>query len=684
MLGFKTFKVGLIGFLVLAGAQGAVAQTPSAATKAALPSARSFAHFDAIASVSISDDGKHIAAVTSIDGKARVISVWETENLQKVPTVFGSSRMDIIGVQFLKNDRLYVTVNQLLDQGEFENDSKRGHLRKQYVTDLEGNNWQPILPEVKESSENGDFVQAMYGAQLISRLPKDPRHVLVQAGRQDEGDIFKVDVYSGKAERVQRQSEKYVFSFDTDGNLRGRQAFDFENGKMFVSFEVLDRKTGDWREVYRDFAKDRDGTSLLGWSKEDDRTVYVAKRGNNELTQIYAFNTQTKALGEPIFAHKTFDALGIRFDDGKIAGFRYASEAPRTYWIDDQLAALDARLKTVYPQNERVLDWVNNGTGAVSKVKYPSGGEFTITSWSDDKKHVIVGRQGPSLPPEYYLVTDGTKLTLLGKSRPDIDTKTLGESRFVQYKARDGLMIPAYLHLPSTDIYGPGPYKAIVLPHGGPWARTDFEWDFSGWTKYFTSRGYVVIEPMFRASENWGKKIELAGDNQWGLAMQDDLDDAAKWMIAQGYAAPDRVALHGYSYGGYAGFVAAVRPNGIFQCAVAGAGVASLARFKNLVRDQSRFQREALAPTMTGMNVIEETAKVSVPIFIYHGDRDVRVPIAESRNFAAGLKAAGKPFKYLELKDMGHQADKWTARDTETVLVEVESFLNKECKPGGL
>jgi dipeptidyl aminopeptidase/acylaminoacyl peptidase len=108
-----------------------------------------------------------------------------------------------------------------------------------------------------------------------------------------------------------------------------------------------------------------------------------------------------------------------------------------------------------------------------------------------------------------------------------------------------------------------------------------------------------------------------------------------------------------------------------------------LARFKTILKED-RFYREALAPTMTGMNVIEETAKVSVPIFIYHGDRDVRVPVEESRAFAAGLKAAGKPFKYLELKDMGHQADKWTARDTETVLVEVESFLNKECKPGGL
>ncbi len=245
MLGLRAFKTGLIGLLALAGAQFATAQVARAATKAALPSAWSFAHQNAIGSVSISDDGKHIAAVTSPDGKTRVVSVWETENLQKVPTVFGSARMEIRSVQFLKNDRLFVTVKQMLDQGVFENDMKRGHLFKAYKTDLEGKDWQPILPETKQSSEDGDFVQSIYGARLLSRLPNDPKHVLVQAGRLDEGDIFKVNVYSGQAQRVQRQSEKYGFSFDRDGNLRSRESFDFDDGKMFARLEVLDRKSGE-------------------------------------------------------------------------------------------------------------------------------------------------------------------------------------------------------------------------------------------------------------------------------------------------------------------------------------------------------------------------------------------------------------------------------------------------------
>jgi dipeptidyl aminopeptidase/acylaminoacyl peptidase len=691
MVGFQYIKrlsVSVFALAILASPASSYAQTAASDAKAAnLPSAWSFAHLPALGGlrgqVSISRDGKHIAAITSPDGKTSTISVWETEHMDKAPTVLGSTRMKLNTVGFLKNDRLIVEAQQLFDNGYFENDKKRGHLYKAYITDLEGKDWKTLLPEPNTGTEREKFARSISEVRIYSDLPNDPDNVLAGARSIDGGDIYKVNVHTGSAERVQRASEKYNYSFDRNGTLRLRTSVDFDAGKVFERAEIRDPKTGEWQEHYRVYAKDRDFPSIQGWDK-DGVTAYIVKRGQGDKAQLFAYNTATRDWGEPIFSHKLFEATGAIIDQtGELLGVRYAAEKTKTYWVNETLAAIDQRLKTAMPQTELVQPWIDPATGTKANLKYVSGASFEIIDRSDDMKYVIAKREGPSQPPEFYLVTDGTKLTLLGKSRPDSDPKALGESRLVQYKARDGLMIPAFLHLPPTDVYGPGPYKAIVVPHGGPWARDDFSWDSSGWTKYFTARGYVVIQPQFRASENWGKVIDRAGDNQWGMAMQDDLDDAAKWMIAQGYAAPDRVAMHGYSYGGYTSFVAAVRPNGVFQCAAAGAGVANLVRFESNVKE-NRFFREAIAPTMTGMNVIDETAKVSVPIFVYHGDRDVRVPVEESRAFAAGLKAAGKPFKYLELKDMGHQSDKWTPQDVETVLVEVESFLNKECKPGGL
>jgi dipeptidyl aminopeptidase/acylaminoacyl peptidase len=275
------------------------------------------------------------------------------------------------------------------------------------------------------------------------------------------------------------------------------------------------------------------------------------------------------------------------------------------------------------------------------------------------------------------------KLMLLGKSRPQIDPSTLGETRLIEYTARDGMIIPAFLTTPPKSVYGAGPFPAIVLPHGGPWARDNLDWDFSGWTQYFASRGYVVIQPQFRGSEGWGQKLWRAGDGEWGQKMQDDDDDAAKWLIANKFAAPDRIALHGYSYGGYTAFAGAVRPNGLYQCTIAGAGVAELANFKRLTFE-NRFQREFQNPTIAGLDPLSHAAQVSVPMLIYHGDRDQTVPIKESRNFSAALKAAGKPYKYIELPDMGHQFIFWSPDNQRQVLDAIDAYLKTDCGPGGL
>jgi dipeptidyl aminopeptidase/acylaminoacyl peptidase len=141
--------------------------------------------------------------------------------------------------------------------------------------------------------------------------------------------------------------------------------------------------------------------------------------------------------------------------------------------------------------------------------------------------------------------------------------------------------------------------------------------------------------------------------------------------------------MHGYSYGGYSAMAAAVRPNGLYQCAVAGAGVASIDKFREIV-NQSRILRELQRPTINGLSPFEQASTVSIPIFLYHGDRDVTVPISESERFVAILKSTGKPYRYLPIKDMGHQYNLMTPAHIETQLVEIEKYLTTECGTGGL
>ncbi|PTT05301.1 alpha/beta hydrolase family protein, partial [Caulobacter sp. HMWF025] len=227
------------------------------------------------------------------------------------------------------------------------------------------------------------------------------------------------------------------------------------------------------------------------------------------------------------------------------------------------------------------------------------------------------------------------------------------------------------------------PYPTLIEPHGGPWARDDLEWDPAGWVQYFASRGYAVLQPQFRGSEGWGQKLWRAGDGEWGQKMQDDKDDGVKWLMDRKVAAAGKVVMFGYSYGGYAALAAAIRPNGLYRCAISGAGAGDLASLKRATFD-NRFQREFQNPTIRGLDALEQAREAKIPLFIYHGDRDQTVEVKQSRKFADALKAAGKPYRYLEIKDMGHQLVTMEPAMVETQLVEIEKYLNTECGTGGI
>jgi dipeptidyl aminopeptidase/acylaminoacyl peptidase len=638
------------------------------------PSAQDLTRAPAIQSVSISPDGKHLAALTSPDGEVVDVTVWSTDALGAKPVRVRATHMRFVSVQFLKNDRLLVEAEQPL---RFE--SQPINIINKYVTDLEGKSFQPLLPNIS-GADSLDY------AELISALPRDPHNVLVE-DRGGDGDIYKVDVYSMTASRVMKGSEKYFrYQVDLNGELRARQYADFDNGAIFIAQQYRDPATGQWVELFRSYAKNRNNVDIIGFTT-DPNVILISSNEGSDKTGIYEYDVKQKKIIEPAFQHKLFDAgrvvtsLGDA-DFGRPLGFTYQAETTKVYWLDPHYAALAKSIDAALGVTTTPVTWTDPGTGLQSTVAVESGAGVQLISWSYDFKNVVIEKSGPSLPPEYYLLANG-KLALLGKARPWIDTSTLGDATLVEYKARDGLLIPAFLTLPPKAKFGPGPYPTLIEPHGGPWARDDMEWDPAGWIPYFTSRGYAVLQPQFRGSEGWGDKLWRAGDAEWGLKMQDDNDDAVKWLTGQHIADPKRVAMFGYSYGGYAALAASIRPNGLYQCAISGAGAGDLERFVEATYD-NRFGREFQMPTVKGLNPLAHAKEVQIPVLLYHGDRDTTVDPEESRNFAAAARGAGKSVKLVEIKDMGHQYIFMTPDMMHQQLDIIDDFLKTDCKPGGL
>lgn len=186
------------------------------------------------------------------------------------------------------------------------------------------------------------------------------------------------------------------------------------------------------------------------------------------------------------------------------------------------------------------------------------------------------------------------------------------------------------------------------------------------------------MQPQYRGSDGWGRELWLAGDMEWGQKMQDDKDDGAAWMVQQGYVDADKMAIHGYSYGGFAAIAASVRPNSPFQCAIGGAGVANLQKIANNWGD-NRVQRTFQGRTVKGMDPLQNTDKINIPILLYHGDYDVRVPLFHSRDFYNAIKKDSPESKLVVLKQMGHQSNKWKPEHKETVLEEIDQFLTNTC-----
>jgi dipeptidyl aminopeptidase/acylaminoacyl peptidase len=167
------------------------------------------------------------------------------------------------------------------------------------------------------------------------------------------------------------------------------------------------------------------------------------------------------------------------------------------------------------------------------------------------------------------------------------------------------------------------------------------------------NRGYAVFQPNYRGSTNLGKSFWIAGDKKWGHEMQNDIEDGMNALVKRGIADPKKRAIFGWSYGGYAAFVAATRANNMFNCVVSGAGVSDLTRIMDGISG-SRFSRRYQKPTIAGVSPLDMTKKVNVPMLIVHGDYDTTVPVGHSRRFVDGLKQAGADYQYIEIKDMAH------------------------------
>ncbi|HWS78959.1 MAG TPA: prolyl oligopeptidase family serine peptidase [Thermomonas sp.] len=644
----------------------------------------SFAKVPEIQSVSMSADGKNLVAIVALPGsnnRETGLATWDLDNLNAGSKITPSGdRMKFIGASAMKADRVLVFgrqewTGQLGGCGEGSvNGSTKTFVSKPYLTDVGHKKFEEAFADNTRKLGVSEAIQRCLeiagSASLVSQLPLDPDNVVISqtSGVSLSGNYYLYNLRTGET--------KLLFK---SGGRASPGLFNPRNGELLTKSQlesigpseyeqrilILNPKTGEFetQATLTTRLSERYTTDVVGIDEATGKYYVLTDRFSDHVQAWMYDPTDQKFDNEPLLSHPRHSIGGLILGSqpsnfNKILGYVVDGPSREVTYVEPKMQAIHAMLMKAFP-----------------------GQAVSISGYNDDLSKVLFSAANAQNPPSYHVLVDRKNILTLGSQRPWIDAKQIGEQRWVTYPARDGLEIPAILDLPVGWKAGDAPLPTIIHPHGGPWSRDAMGWDVSGWVPFLTSRGYAVLRPQYRGSTDLGRKLWLAGDAQWGEKMQDDKDDGAAWLVKQGITDPTRIAIFGYSYGGFAAAAATVRPNSPYQCAISGAPVTDLAKI-GMSWSDNRLQRILQGNTVKGLDPMQNTAKASIPILLYVGDRDVRTPAFHARGFFNAIKGT-VPAKFELIPDMPHSLP-WYPSQHEQTLTLIEDFLRKDCGPGGL
>jgi dipeptidyl aminopeptidase/acylaminoacyl peptidase len=232
----------------------------------------------------------------------------------------------------------------------------------------------------------------------------------------------------------------------------------------------------------------------------------------------------------------------------------------------------------------------------------------------------------------------------------------LGEPALVSFPTWDDRDVPAWLYRPSS---GDGRAPVVLAIHGGPEAQE--RPTYKPLYQYLRSRGIGVLAPNIRGSTGYGKSYQRLIHRDWGGGDLGDMEAAASWLRSQDWVDPERVAVFGGSYGGFAALSCVTRLPDLWAVGVDIFGPSNLITFVESVPPTWRrflarwigdpVEDEALLRERSPITYVEG---VRAPLLVIQGAKDPRVVKAESDQIVARLRELGCEVEYEVFEDEGH------------------------------
>ena len=455
----------------------------------------------------------------------------------------------------------------------------------------------------------------------------------------DRIDLTKMDFKTVVAPR----DEVTGYRTDGQGNVRIAtiDTVRDDSATGVTRFRYRKKDASEWEVLGQYNSRGGEGIWPVAVEGQTD-SAYVLKKTNGR-DALFRMALDGSGTLTPVASDPKVDIDGVvRIGKGRqIIGYTYTDDQRRIVYFDPEYKKLAGALGRAIP-------------------KFPI---IHLDGSSADGQKLLIFASADTNPGGYYVLDRATKkMTELALVRPALEGRALASVKPITYAARDGAKIPAYLTLPAGS---PGKaLGAVVLPHGGPSSRD--EWGFDWLAQFFAARGYAVIQPNYRGSSGYGEEFQNAnGFINWKTSMA-DITDSARYLAKEGIADPARIAIVGWSYGGYAALQSAAVEPTLYKTAIAIAPVTDMALLK---KESEGYTNARLVqafvgsgPHVTEGSPLRNVAKIQVPVLMFHGDLDINVGISHSEKMEAALRGAGRKVEFIRYKDLDHQLDDSNAR----------------------
>jgi dipeptidyl aminopeptidase/acylaminoacyl peptidase len=472
-------------------------------------------------------------------------------------------------------------------------------------------------------------------AELVDCDPNFPDEILVglNLGDPEKFDAYRLNLKNGAVEFDTENPGNVVgWIADPKFQIRAASASTPDGGFDLLFREAVDKA---W-ETIRHWRPDDEGYGVS--FSADGETLYIIGSHDANTQRLIALNLVTR--------QETVIAEDAEYDVESVFVHPLTRVIQAVSFYKDK-------------KHWQILDRsIADDFEAIAKIR---SGEFEVISRDLADKTWLIGYLTDDVPVYYYTYNRELKTsTLLFSNQPKLEGLPLAPMQPISYQARDGLTVHGYV---TTPVGVPAKnLPAVLLVHGGPWTRDT--WGYDPEVQWLANRGYAVLQVNFRGSSGYGKAFLNAGNREWAAKMHDDLIDAVNWLVQQSIADPNKIAIMGGSYGGYAALVGLTFTPDVFACGVDIVGPSNLV---TLLESFPPYWEPLKAMFSHRVGYLEKEEdflksrsplfycdRIQKPLLIAQGANDPRVKQSESEQIVNAMRQAGKPVQYILYSDEGH------------------------------